>query len=75
MTSQEIRASLIAADPEFKRLADQHWQCESRLEEILNSPYISGEDLLQEATLKKLKLSLKDRMESIVARHQQPFEH
>jgi uncharacterized protein YdcH (DUF465 family) len=75
MTSQEMRTSLMAADPEFKRLADEHWQCESRLEEILKSPYLNGEDLIQEVTLKKLKLQLKDRMESIIARHRHPFEH
>jgi uncharacterized protein YdcH (DUF465 family) len=75
MTSQEMRASLMAVDAEFKRLAEQHWQCESQLEEILNSRYLSAEDLIQEATLKKLKLHLKDQMESIIAQHQRPFEH
>ena len=75
MTSQEIRQTLLAADPEFKRLAEAHSQCESQLEEILKSSYMSSEDLLQEATLKKLKLRLKDRMESIIADHQRPFKH
>jgi uncharacterized protein YdcH (DUF465 family) len=75
MTSQEARTSLMAADPEFRRLADQHWQCESRLEEILNSPYLSGEDFIQEVTLKKLKLRLKDRMESIIAQRQREFRY
>ena len=45
MTSQEIRKSLLEADPEFKRLAEEHSQCESQLEEILNSSYLSAEDL------------------------------
>jgi uncharacterized protein YdcH (DUF465 family) len=75
MTSQEMRTSLMAADPEFKRLAEEHWQCESKLEEILTSPYLSAEDLIQEATLKKLKLRLKDQMESIIAERRRPFEH
>lgn len=75
MTSQEMRTSLMAADPEFRRLADEHWQCESKLEEILNSPYLNAEDLIQEATLKKLKLRLKDQMELMIARRQRPFEH
>lgn len=70
MTSQEMRTSLMAADPEFKRLAEEHWQCESQLEEILDSPYLNAEALIQEATLKKLKLRLKDQMESIIAQRQ-----
>lgn len=75
MTSQEIRTSLLAADPEFKRLAEQHSRCESQLEEILNSSYLSGDDLIQEVTLKKLKLRLKDQMESMIAHHQRPYSH
>jgi uncharacterized protein YdcH (DUF465 family) len=75
MTSQEIRTSLLAADSEFKRLAEQHSRCEAELDEILNSSYVSGEALIQEATLKKVKLHLKDQMESIIAHHQRPYEH
>lgn len=70
MTKQEIRQSLLARDPEFRSLAEEHSRCESQLEQILNSSYLNSEDLIQEATLKKIKLRLKDRMESILARHQ-----
>jgi hypothetical protein len=75
MTSQEMRISLMAVDPEFKRLTEQHWQCESQLEEILSSPYLNAEALIQEVTLKKLKLRLKDQMELIVSQRQRPFEY
>ena len=71
MTSQEIRQSLLAKDAEFRRLAEEHSRCESRLEEIVKSAYVSAEDLIQEAMLKKTKLRLKDQMEMIVARHLQ----
>lgn len=71
ITTENIRQSLLARDPEFRRLAEEHSRCESQLEQILKSSYLSAEDLLQEATLKKLKLRLKDQMELIVARHQQ----
>ena len=75
MTSQEIRQSLLARDPEFRSLAEEHSRCESQLEQILKSSYVSSEDLIQEATLKKLKLRLKDRMELILSRHQQLVSH
>lgn len=68
-TTHEIRQSLLMKDPEFRSLVEEHSRCESRLEEILNSTYLSSEDLQQEATLKKIKLRLKDQMESILARH------
>jgi uncharacterized protein YdcH (DUF465 family) len=70
ITSEDIRQSLLANDPEFRRLAEEHSRCESQLEEILESSYLNSEDLVQEATLKKQKLFLKDRMEFILARRQ-----
>jgi uncharacterized protein YdcH (DUF465 family) len=75
MTSQEIRQSLLAGDPEFRSLVEEHSRCESQLEQILKSSYVSSEDLIQEATLKKLKLRLKDRMELILSRHQEMVSH
>ena len=74
-SSQDIRQSLLARDPEFRNLAEEHSRCESQLEQILKSSYLSSEDLIQEAELKKLKLRLKDRMELILARHQQMVSH
>jgi len=75
IASQDIRQSLLANDPEFRSLAEEHSRCESQLEQILKSSYLNSEELLREATLKKLKLRLKDRMEMILARHQQIVGH
>ncbi|HXX46029.1 MAG TPA: DUF465 domain-containing protein [Candidatus Acidoferrales bacterium] len=75
MTSQEIRQSLLANDPEFRKLAEEHSRCESQLDQILKSSYLNSDDLMQEAALKKLKLRLKDRMELILARHRQAMHH
>jgi uncharacterized protein YdcH (DUF465 family) len=71
VNTQDARQSLLARDPEFRSLAEEHSRCESQLEQIVKSPYVSSEDLIQEATLKKLKLRLKDRMEHILAHYQQ----
>jgi uncharacterized protein YdcH (DUF465 family) len=75
MTSQDIRQSLLANDPEFRRLFEEHSRCESQLDQILKSSYLNSEDLMRETALKKLKLQLKDRMELILARHQQGMRH
>ena len=69
-TTHDVRQSLMAQDSEFRRLSEQHSLCELELEQITNSVYLSAEDLLQEANLKKIKLHLKDEMERIVARYQ-----
>ena len=75
LTSQDIRQSLLANDPEFRKLAEEHSRCESQLDQILKSSYLNSDDLMQEAALKKLKLRLKDRMELILAQHRQAMRH
>ena len=74
-TSQDIRQTLLARDPEFRNLAEEHSRCESQLEQLLKSSYVNSENLIQEVELKKLKLRLRDRMELILARHQQMVSH
>jgi uncharacterized protein YdcH (DUF465 family) len=69
-STDDIRQSLLTRDAEFRRLAAEHLYCEEQLEQIIESSYLSSEDLLQEANLKKQKLRLKDQMELIVARYQ-----
>jgi uncharacterized protein YdcH (DUF465 family) len=75
LTSQEIRQSLLANDPEFRKLAEEHSRCESQLEQILKSSYHDSEELMRETALKKLKLRLKDRMERILAERRQEMLH
>lgn len=75
ISTHDIRQALLANDPEFRRLAEEHSRCESQLEEIVKQSYMNSEVLLQEITLKKTKLRLKDQMELIVARHQHQMAH
>jgi uncharacterized protein YdcH (DUF465 family) len=70
VTSDDIRQSLLANDVEFRNLAEEHSRCDSQLQQLVKEPYLNAEDLTLEVTLKKMKLRLKDRMEVIVARHQ-----
>jgi uncharacterized protein YdcH (DUF465 family) len=66
-TLREIREQLLAGDAEFRRLAEEHSRYESQLEQLSKNPYVSAEDLLLEAKLKKLKLRVKDAMERRLA--------
>ena len=65
--STETREQLLAADAEFRRLADEHSQYAAQLDQILKSAYHNAEDLLLESQLKKLKLRVKDQMEQRAA--------
>jgi uncharacterized protein YdcH (DUF465 family) len=65
---REIRDQLLAGDAEFRRLAEEHSRYEMQLDQLSKNPYVSAEDLLLEAKLKKLKLRAKDAMERRLAR-------
>ena len=59
----------LQADEEIHNLAVQHHQLEDRLHELTGKHYLSEPEQVEEVTLKKRKLQLKDRMEDILRRH------
>ena len=69
---QHAREVLLEEDDEYRDLAEQHRALESRLAELLDHPYPSGAEQIEEATLKKKKLHVKDRMENILRRRLTP---
>ena len=68
---QDLKGKLIETDPEFHDLASKHHELEGRLHELTARHYLSEPEQLEEVTLKKRKLQIKDRMEDILRRHQQ----
>jgi uncharacterized protein YdcH (DUF465 family) len=67
---QDLKGKLIANDQEFHDLASKHHELEGRLHELTEKHYLSEPEQLEEVTLKKRKLLIKDRMEDILRRHQ-----
>ena len=65
-----VREQLMASSEEFRRLADQHSQYSQRLESLVTKKYLSDEEKFEEVRLKKLKLRVKDEMESFQFRVQ-----
>jgi len=58
----EIQRILADADPEFRQWAEEHRRCESRLHELTSKNEITVDEEMEEKTLKKRKLRLKDQM-------------
>jgi uncharacterized protein YdcH (DUF465 family) len=74
--TREMREQLLTYDHEFQKLVQQHSEYEAQLRQLSQSSYRNLEDLQREATLKKLKLRVKDEMERHIAqRLQQPTAH
>lgn len=66
-----LREELIASHEEFRRLAQEHSHYCQSLEVLLQKRYLSEDEKIEEVRLKKLKLRIKDQMESIEQQHRQ----
>lgn len=67
--SQDPTEQLLQTNEEFLDLFAKHHELEARLNQLIAKPYPSEPDHLEEATLKKRKLQMKDRMEDIIRQH------
>jgi uncharacterized protein YdcH (DUF465 family) len=66
---QELKELLLKTDEEFRQLATQHHDLDDRLHELAAKAYLTDTEQVEEITLKKRKLQLKDKMEDILRRH------
>ncbi|HEX6626104.1 MAG TPA: YdcH family protein [Pyrinomonadaceae bacterium] len=70
--TDSLKEQLMQSDPEFRELAREHGRYEERLSQLTALAYPSDEEQLEEVTLKKKKLAVKDQMHAIMLRHRQP---
>ena len=63
---EELKHQLLESDDEFRQLATQHHDLDERIHDLATRPYLSQPEQLEEVTLKKKKLALKDQMEGIL---------
>jgi hypothetical protein len=68
--TDSLKEQLIAGDPEFRELAREHGRYEQRLSELSALQFPNDEEQLEEVTLKKKKLAVKDQMHVIMLKHQ-----
>lgn len=59
-TPDAVRDELIKINPAFKDLVNQHQNYEERLTELAHLTYPNDDEQLEEVTLKKKKLQVKD---------------
>jgi uncharacterized protein YdcH (DUF465 family) len=59
------RDPLQTGHDEFQRLAQEHSQYSQRLESLTQKRYLTDDEKIEEVRLKKLKLRLKDQMQSL----------
>jgi hypothetical protein len=66
---EELKRKLLQTDSEFRQLASKHHDLDEQLHTYAERAYLSEPEQVEEVTLKKLKLQLKDQMESILRRY------
>ncbi len=59
------REQLLTGHVEFQRLVQEHSHYSQRLESLTQKRYLTDDEKLEEVRLKKLKLRLKDQMQSL----------
>ena len=59
------RDQLLTGHDQFQRLVQEHSQYSQRLESLTQKRYLTEDEKLEEVRLKKLKLRLKDQMQSL----------
>jgi uncharacterized protein YdcH (DUF465 family) len=69
-TADLLKEELMNRDPHFRELAREHTRYEERLTELNALAYPSDEEQLEEVTLKKKKLAIKDQMYALMMQHE-----
>ena len=69
MDFEDLRRKLLQNDDEYRQLATLHHDLDEKIHDLTTRHYLSEPEHLEETTLKKRKLQLKDQMELILRRH------
>jgi uncharacterized protein YdcH (DUF465 family) len=69
-TPDAVRDELLKHNPAFRDLVQQHQTFEKRLNELAHLSYPSDDEQVEESTLKKKKLLVKDEIYSIIHDYQ-----
>jgi len=72
-TADPVRDELLKSNAAFRDLVHQHQDFETRLSELAHLTYPNDDEQLEEITLKKKKLAIKDEIYSMM--QQQAVSH
>jgi uncharacterized protein YdcH (DUF465 family) len=67
MDEQALKERMLRENADFRKLHEEHQECEKRLDILQIKSFLSEQEKLEEKELKKRKLTLKDRMYLMMA--------
>lgn len=69
--AQEVKNLLLHNDPTYRELAERHHELDDKLHQFNDRHYLTDSEQIEEVTIKKLKLALKDQMERMAREYAQ----
>ncbi|MEX2270396.1 MAG: YdcH family protein [Vicinamibacterales bacterium] len=76
---QELKDQLLRTDETFRQMVTEHHDLDERVRHLSNQAFLSTPEQIEEISLKKRKLRLKDQIEEALRRylgqHQQVQSH
>jgi uncharacterized protein YdcH (DUF465 family) len=66
---EDLKRTLSEGHDEYRKLLAEHACCESRLQELQGKAVLDDAERMESVNIKKQKLILKDRMETILRQH------
>ena len=72
---EAIKQQLLESNDEFRQLATQHHDLDERIHNLATRSHLSEPEQIEEVTLKKRKLQLKDQMESMLRHVRSDMSH
>ena len=64
--AEDLKDRLLETNEEYRELVSKHHELDDRLHELESKTHLTDDEQLEEVSLKKRKLHIKDRMESIL---------
>jgi uncharacterized protein len=74
ITEAVLQEQLLHDNAEYRKLVAEHQLYDQQLDDLAGKHFLSEEEQLQEKTLKKKKLGLKDQMYSMVQKYRKQLE-
>ncbi len=69
--TQDVKNLLLQNNEQYRHLAARHHELDDRLQELSSKHFLSEPEQIEEITLKKRKLQLKDQMEALLREYRQ----
>lgn len=70
-----VKDELLKSNPQFRDLIQQHQGYEKRLSELAHLTYPNDEEILEETTIKKKKLLVKDEIYAMMQEYSKSQSH